>query len=169
MRLTRFQIISTWMLETTRGRICLWLVECVALFAGALLSAWMLYQTEHYALPVIKDWKLESVEREGDYWVVRGTMNKVRSCELVATSVMAVPKMPLAPRVLVYQIKPSEILGGNAPTGLVTWGPWSMEIPKALLQHRDDISSLEVIGHHRCHALWTQETLYGSVRMEALP
>ncbi len=169
MKITRGQLFACWMLETTRGRMVLWVVERLSMLMGVLIAGWMLYQVEHYLLPVIKEWKLEEVQRSDDNWVVRGTMHKVRPCELVATSVMAVPKMPLAPRVLVYQIKPEEILGGNAPAGFVTWGPWTMKIPQALEQHRDQISSIEVIGHHRCHALWTQETLYGSVRMDQLP
>lgn len=169
MTITCWQRLATWMLESYRGRLVLWLVEWMSLFLGVMLAGWVMYQSEHYAFPVIKDWKLDSVERVNGYWMVKGTMRKVRACELVATSVMAVPKAPLAPRQLVYQLKPSEILGGNAPTGFVTWGPWQMEIPKALLQHRDQISFLEVVGHHRCHALWTQETFYGAVRMEDLP
>lgn len=169
MRITRWQQLAAWLLGSARGALVLWWIERAALVLGALVSGWMLYQAEHYLLPVIRDWRIESVERVGDAWVVQGVMFKSRPCELVATSVMAVPKQPLAPRRLVYQIKPNEILGGHAPVGYTTWGPWEMRIPKELLMHRDQVSFLEVVGHHRCHALWTQDTLYGTVRMEELP
>lgn len=169
MRLSRSQRAANWLAETRRGRVVMWFVEWTSLAAGALLAGWMLYSIEHHFFPVIKNWKLEEVQREGDYWIVRGIMLKDRPCELVQTSVMAIPKMPLAPRVLIYQIKPTDILGGNSPTGLITWGPWEMKIPKTLEQRRNEISSLEVVGHHRCHMLWNQETSYGFVRMESLP
>lgn len=169
MNPTRFDRFAHWMLSCTHGRWVLWWLERAAFALGLLVMGWVVYSVETRFLPVITDWKLDYIYRDNGNYVLGGTLEKTRPCELVATSVMAVPKQPLAPRQLIYQIKPSEILGGNVPVGLTTWGPWTMAIPKALLTHRDQISFLEVIGHHRCHLGWNQETLYGVVRMEELP
>ncbi|MBS4019962.1 MAG: hypothetical protein KGZ68_17205 [Dechloromonas sp.] len=160
---------AEWLLETTPGRVALRFLELCAFTVGALLMLWVVYMAETRFAPVIEDWKLEYIERQDGHYVLGGTLVKTRACELISTSVMAVPKQPLAPRVLVYQIKPDELVGGNAPTGFSTWGPWRVEIPKALLTHREHISFLEVVGHHRCHGLWTQETLYGRVFSDRLP
>ena len=163
------QRFINWMLETNAGSVVLWVLERIALLFGALAALFIIYSVEHHFSPVISEWHLESVERDNGNFVISGTLVKNRACELISTSVLAVPKMPLAPRHLIYQVKPHEIVGGNAPTGTSTWGPWEVPIPKALLTHRDQIAFLEVIGHHRCHALWTQETFYGRVPMERLP
>lgn len=169
MRVTVCQAVATWMLETKRGRVMLRVVEWASMLLGALISAFILHEIEHQFFPVIKDWRMEYIQRDGDKWVVGGTMRKDRACELVSTSVLVVPKMPLAPRQLLYQIKPNEIIGGHLPTGLSTWGPWSMNIPATFDKHRKDISSIDIVGYHRCHSFWIQETHYGSIRMEDIP
>jgi hypothetical protein len=166
---TRFETFAHWLLQTARGRVVLWWLEWLSFVAGILMTGWSLYMVEHHFFPVIKDWKLSYIYKKNGNFILGGTLYKTRACELISTSVMAVPKVPLAPRQLVYQVKPQEVLGGNAPTGFVTWGPWEVVVPKALVTHRDQIAFLEVVGHHRCHALWTQETLYGTVSMEELP
>lgn len=166
---THAQRFINWLLDTNTGGVVLWLLERVALVVGALCALFIVYSVERHFAPVIKDWRLDYVERvDGDY-VIAGTMFKSRACELISTSVMAVPKASLAPRHLIFQIKPNEIIGGNAPTGSSTWGPWQVPIPKGLLEQRDKIAFLEVVGHHKCHGLWSQETLYGRVPMERLP
>lgn len=158
-----------WLDETTRGRVALWLLERAAFAIGAMITLWCVYTIETRFVPVITNWTLDYVERSGDRIIVGGQLHKSRPCELISTSVLAVPKAPLVPRQLIFQVKPGDLLGGNAPTGTSTWGPWTMPIPKALVQHRQEISYLEVVGTHRCHALWSQETLYGTVSIDAIP
>jgi hypothetical protein len=158
-----------WLSTTKMGTLTLWFVESIAFGLGALVMMFILYHGETRLFPVITDWKINPVIRQGDTYVLEGTMNKTRSCTLIATNVMAVPKMALAPRVLLYRIKPTEIDGGNIPTGSSTWGPWTMNIPKAFLDNRDKIAWIDVIGQHRCHGFWDQETYYGRVEMEQLP
>jgi hypothetical protein len=169
MTFTRFGHASSWLLGCARGRIILWWLERAAFAVGVLVTGWILYGVEHHFFPVIRDWQMTYIHKVDGRYVLGGSLVKSRACELISTSIMAVPKVPLAPRQLVYQIKPAEILGGNAPTGFTTWGPWEMAIPKPLLQQRDQISFLEIVGHHRCHAMWTQETVYGTVPIERLP
>lgn len=152
-----------------RGWLMLRLIEYVCFFIGVVIAVWSTYIIETRFFPVIKDWKLDTVIRQKDTYTLSGSMFKDRTCELISTNVMAVPKMHLAPRVLLYKIDPNDIDGGNAPVGHTTWGPWTMDIPQAFLKHRDEISFIEVVGMHRCHAFWVQETIYGTIRMEQLP
>lgn len=158
-----------WLDGTARGRLALWLLERVSFAIGALVTLWCVYQIETHFAPVITGWSLDYVSRSGTTVTVGGTLHKTRACELVSTSVLAVPKAPLAPRKLLFQVKPNDVLGGNAPTGTSTWGPWSLPIPKELLQQRSEVSYLEVVGTHRCHALWSQETIYGIVPIDRIP
>lgn len=53
--------------------------------------------------------------------------------------------------------------------GLHAWVPWEVKIPKTLIKYKDEIAGIEVVGRHRCHALWVQETLYGFVPIERVP
>ena len=157
---------ATWLLETSTGKATLWALERLAFLAGALVMLWCFYMVETRFNPVITGWTLDYVKRADADVVLGGTLRKERACELLSTSVMAVPRTPLAPRQLIYQIKPHEIVGGNVPVGFSTWGPWRIEIPKEVFERADAISFFEVVGHHRCHAAWTQETLYGRIPVE---
>lgn len=145
------------------------LVGWLTFLLYSLLTLWVLYSIETRFMPVIKNWRIDQVKREGDRYTVSGEMVKVRSCELVATSVLAVPNIPFAPRHLIYQLKPEEVLGGNMPMGHNTWGPWTIKIPKGFEENRSKISHLEVVGHHRCHSFWIQETSYGRIELAQLP
>jgi hypothetical protein len=167
--MTRSDRWAYWLAWTFRGQIVVWVLERLAFLFGALVMLWCIYTAERLFMPVITGWTVDLIERDGGDFILAGAMRKERPCELISTSVMAVPKQPLAPRVLVYQVKPTDLLGGNAPVGTVTWGPWRVAIPAKLVQHKDDISFLEIVGHHRCHAAWQQETVYGRVPMSRLP
>ncbi len=158
-----------WLMHTRRGAVMLWIIERTAFLLGMCAAAFITWNIESRMFPVITDWTINPVVREADRYVLSGTLNKNRACTLIATSIMAVPKAPLIPRITLYQIKPNEIDGGNVPTGASTWGPWVMDIPKAFIENRDKIAWIEIIGHHRCHGLWDQETNYGSIRMDQLP
>jgi hypothetical protein len=158
-----------WLMWTFRGQVFWWLVERLAFCLGVLVMMWLTYTVESRLMPVITDWSLDSITRQGNHYTMSGVMRKARACELIHTSVMAVPKVPLAPRVLVYQVGPNEILGAGGPVGRFTWGPWTVRVPDKLMGQLDWIDSIEVVGHHRCHALWTQETTYGRVPVERLP
>jgi hypothetical protein len=167
--MTRTDRFAYWLTWTFRGQVMLWVLERVAFLLGALLTGWGVYTAERLFLPVITGWTVDRIELNAGHLVLAGKMHKTRPCELIATSVMAVPKKPLEPRVLIYQVKPDEILGGNAPVGIVSWGPWRVAVPEKLIEHKQDISFLEIVGHHRCHAAWQQETLYGRVDIKRLP
>jgi hypothetical protein len=138
-------------------------------FSGVLITLFVLYHVESKLFPVIEDWSLDYITRYENTYTMGGQMRKDRACELLHTSVLAVPKLPLAPKVLVYQVQPNEILGAGGPVGKFTWGPWEVRVPDKLMGHLDWVDSIEVVGHHRCHMLWIQETVYGRVPVSRLP
>lgn len=159
-----------WLWETRHGVIVRHSLKLFAPAIGFLVSLWLIYQTEARFFPVISEWRLEYAERSGPQMVtVGGSFKKTRACELVATTVLAVPKNPITPRQTPFTIPPDSIIGGNVPTGHSTWGPWEFKIPAMYLTHKDHISHLLVVGHHRCHALWIQETVYGHILPSELP
>lgn len=167
--MSRLDRVAYWLGWTYRGQIVFWVIERLAFGLGVVLMALALQAVERRFFPVITDWSLDYITREANRYTMGGTMRKDRACELLHTSVMAIPKVPLAPRVLVYQVNPNEILGAGGPVGDFTWGPWTVRVPEALMGRLDWIDAIEVVGHHRCHALWTQETVYGRVPVERLP
>lgn len=161
--------MADWLTSTRRGNLILWLLEMIAFAVGALVTLLVLFLLETRLFPVVNYWKIDYIQKHDNVYVVGGVLNKARACELIATTVMAVPKNGELPRTAIYQIKPTDILGGNVPTGNSVWGPWKLPIPTELLQKRDTIDRLEVIGTHRCHMAWSQESLYGTIPMERLP
>ncbi len=158
-----------WLSTTRMGTLTLWVVESIAFGLGALIAMFVMYHGETKFFPVITNWTINPVVRTGDTYELSGTFVKERPCTLLATSILAVPKAPLVPRITLYQIKPTEIEGGNIPTGASTWGPWTMKIPRAFIENRNKIAWIDIIGHHQCHGFWSQETYYGRVEMEQLP
>ncbi len=163
-------LIPYWFLQSRRGPLAMRIVQFLAPFVAVLAAFFIAWQTEKMFFPVIGDWRLDAVERKGNTYVVQGSMRKLRGhCELINTSVVAVLKNPLLPSQVLYSIQPTEILGGNAPSGLITWGPWTMNIPDAFTKNRHLIDHLEIVGLHRCHWLWPQETMYGRIELERLP
>ena len=42
-----------------------------------------------------------------------------------------------------------------------------LSVPKTLIKYKDELAGIEVVGRHRCHALWVQETLF--VPIERVP
>jgi hypothetical protein len=160
---------ANWLSWTYRGQIALWVMERIAFLLGVLLVLTVLYFAESRYFPVVTDWNLEYITKENNTYTMGGVMTKNRPCELLHTSVSAVPKIPLAPKVLIYQVQPNEIIGAGGPVGTFTWGPWQVKVPQALMGKLDWVQSIEVVGHHRCHMLWTQESVYGRVPVERLP
>ncbi len=165
----RVETAIVWLSTTRRGSAVLWLMDSLSFAVGAMIMGFIAFQAETRWSPVITHWQINPIERVGSTYTLSGTMVKARPCTLLATSIMAVPKVQFAPRVTLYQIKPEEIDGGQLPTGAATWGPWTMNIPKAFIDNRDKIAWIDVIGHHRCHGFWDQETYYGRVEMSQLP
>lgn len=161
--------LADWMTTTRRGYLCLWALERIAFAIGALLTLLVLFLIETRIFPVVTHWSVDYIVKQDGRYVVGGVLHKARACELISTTVMAVPKDGKLPRTAMYQVKPSDVLGGNVPTGTSTWGPWEIPIPKSFLTQRQHIAYLEVIGTHRCHLAWSQESSYGIISIDRLP
>lgn len=161
--------MADWLTSTRKGSLCLWALERIAFAIGMFVTLLILFIAENLLFPVVTHWNVTYIHKRGDNYVVGGVLHKARACELLSTTVMAVPKDDKLPRMAIYQVKPSDVLGGNVPTGTSTWGPWEVPIPKLLMEHRENISYLEVIGTHRCHLAWSQESSYGTIDVSKLP
>jgi hypothetical protein len=126
---------------------------------GALIAFFAIYQTEVRFFPVVTNFKIEVLQKEiGDY-VVSGTYKKQRPCEFVATNIIAVG--PNIPATLIHQVKLTDI-GANISTGLIQWGPYRIPEPKSF----NGMTEVRIIGVHRCHVFWSQETVYGVFPIE---
>jgi hypothetical protein len=163
------EFTAHWIMASRNGRMILKMLEMAAFFVGMLMMGFIFYMVETRFMPIITGWELQYIQRDGDKYHMGGVLRKERACELVATEVMAVPKMPLMPRQTVYRIKPHDFNGAQVPTGYHMWGPWDVQVPAVFNTNRGDIAFLEVVGIHRCHAFWLQQTLYGRIRMEEMP
>ena len=156
------------MTHTRMGRF-LWAVAGMVMwFTGMFGMLFVLWSIETRWFPVITDFKIHRLELVADAYVMEGSFRKHRPCEMLVTNVLAVPRQPLAPSHLVHQLK-TDVIGGNAPTGLTTWGPLSVPFPAKVFEHIDKIDRVEVRGTHRCHPLWNIETVYASLDPKELP
>lgn len=169
MERTRYERLLFWLDSGTLiSKAAMAVLEWLAFFIGGAITLWCAHQIEERWMPVITNWTIDYAHREGNSYIVGGLLTKERPCELLAVSVMAVPVLPMVPKVLIYHAPANEINGGNVPTGRTTWGPWSVKIPAGFEEKRHQVAYLSVVGTHRCHALWSQETTYGHVPMEML-
>lgn len=167
--MTAGEFFAHLLMSSRNGRAILKVLEIIAFFIGMICASLLLNTIDTKFFPVITDWKIDFIERRGNQYHMGGVMIKRRACELIATEVVAVPKIPLAPRFSLYRIKPYDFPGAQVPTGFSRWGPWDMDIPAEFLSHRKEISFIEVVGVHRCHAAWLHETVYGRIQVENLP
>lgn len=126
---------------------------------GALIAFFAIYQIEMRFFPVVTNFKIETLDKEIGEYVVTGVYKKQRPCEFVATNIIATG--PNIPATLVYQVKQSDI-GANVSTGLIKWGPYRIPEPKSF----NGITAIQIIGIHRCHIFWSQETVYGIFPIE---
>ena len=141
------------------------LLHVFAPFVGIVLGLWATWHIEMAALPVVTDFAVTSISKNGNTYSVTGLYNKRRSCELISTSVLAfAPANPKLPAVLVHQIKHQDP-GANLPIGPVVWGPYLMTAPSSFGQ----ATHLKAVSVHRCHALWLHESHYITLPLSALP
>ena len=126
---------------------------------GALVAFFAIYHIEMKFFPVVTNFKIETLNKEiGDY-VAAGSYKKQRPCEFLATNIISIG--PNIPATLIYQVKQSDI-GANISTGLIQWGPYRIPEPKSF----NGMTAIQIIGIHRCHIFWSQETVYGVYPIE---
>lgn len=149
--------------QTKLGRVLLALAQMMSPAIGAVLVLWIIYNVEILLAPVVSDFKVTQVERVNGVYQVSGSYYKRRSCELVITNIIGLPADPKQPSTLVYQVMAGEA-GSNLPVGSVKWGPYKIPAPANV----EMLDHVDIIGIHRCHALWNQSTHYATIPMAAL-
>lgn len=161
--------LEQWFWDNKVVRFLLRAAQLAAPIAAFLATLWAIQQTERHFFPVVTGWTLDYIEKRDGKLEMGGKLFKDRSCELVNTLVVGVPKSKLLPHVVIYQVSPNELAGADIPVGYHTWGPWAVAVPKTLIAHKDELAGFEVVGRHKCHPLWLQETRYGFVPIERVP
>lgn len=167
---TNLERLALWFAHTRRGRVVLWVGEraLMALAAAATLLAFA--TVEDSFMPVVSGWRLDYVQRDpgAGHYVVGGVLFKRRSCEHIVTSVVAVMRDRSQASVMVAQVRDDQVVGGSSPVGYGAWGPLVVRVPAEVSAILPRVDHLLVVGTHRCHALWQQETVYGRVPVEVL-
>jgi len=110
--------------------------------------------------PVVTDFKLTYFEKTANGVVVSGTMNKRRSCKLIATNVYGVN--PKREKTLLFTFKGDHELA-QISTGKQAWGPVAIKLYGPI-----DAETIAVEAAHQCHPLWQQETNYGLIDARTL-
>ena len=149
--------------QTKFGRVLLALAQMMSPAVGAVLVLWIIYNVEMLAAPVVRDFQVTRIERVDGFYLASGTYYKKRSCELVITNIIGLPVDPKQPSVLVYQVMATDA-GSNLPVGSVKWGPYKIPAPAGVEQ----LDHVDIIGIHRCHALWNQSTHYATLTLAQL-
>lgn len=130
---------------------------------GFIASFWLIYNVETRFMPVIQDFTVDYVVKNPDgSFTAGGTLLKSRPCEFIGLTLYGTHGDD--PKLIVGQYK-KDIFGADVGQGLQTWGPWSMSLPGALM----NMDKLQVMGTHRCHALWLQTTIYTEFDIRRLP
>ena len=129
----------------------------------ACLTMLGIYFVERRFLPVVEDWHVTSIRAVPGAIEVSGSFRKLRDCELVQTNVILLRGQ--SPALVLAQIDGEAGYGPgtNVPEGHIQWGPMRLPAPPHLLRAMDDYDVIKVVGRHRCHLLWPQETIYGYV------
>lgn len=140
-----------------------WLMHLFAPFFGLMLGLLVTYWVECTFLPVVTDFKITALQPTATGWAVSGSYNKRRACELITTNIVSINQSnPSEPGRLLHQIHPTEI-GSNLPVGAVYWGPYQIPAPPDW----GSATHVQAVSVHKCHALWTQETLYATLPVSA--
>lgn len=145
------------------------LAQFFAPVVGALCALFILYNIETRFMPVVDEFTITRFERQGGEFILSGVLHKHRPCELLAVNVLGEPVTAGQPSRVLYQLEPEAMLGGNAPTGRVTWGPVVLRIPVGFDRQVFGLSRIRIMATHRCHALWSQEGEYTTFPVSYLP
>jgi hypothetical protein len=135
-------------------------MDKVAFSLGAVLTLWAIWAADTTWFPVVTDFKITSFVKGGqDMYYVGGTLEKKRSCELLALSVY---KVSGTDRSVLHQFH-KEIFGTDVGVGPIAWGPLPLKF-----QDVKPTDIIEVKALHRCHAFWLHETEYGRFQFKTL-
>jgi hypothetical protein len=145
--------------ETRLGRAIVSLIYFLAQVVGVFLAFFVIYQVEMRWFPVVSAFQITDIKKLSPTVAVSGTYVKARPCELLITNVIGISAG--GPALLLHQVRPADD-GANLPTGKARWGPYTFSKPADWA----DTTHIQVVGVHRCHALWSQQTTYASFPVE---
>lgn len=128
---------------------------------GAAIMFATLWYVETTFFPVVKDFKVDYVTRNGNTFTAGGTLDKARACEFIGLTLYGTKDGE--PKMLLTQYK-KDIFGSDVGQGRQTWGPWSVQFPSAMIE----MDQLEIMASHKCHAFWMQTTIYTKLNMSML-
>jgi len=130
------------------------------LVGAALMFAFVWFVETTY-FPVVKDFKVDYINRVGNTYTAGGTLDKARACEFIGLTLYGTKGGE--PKILLTQYK-KDVFGSDVGQGKQTWGPWSVQFPSAMTE----MDQLEIMASHKCHAFWIQTTIYTKIDMKML-
>lgn len=107
-------------------------------------------KVEHWFFPVIEDFHISKVERQGDYLIMSGFMRKVRDCQFSGVSA-SITQARITREVPITYLNTAYPHTATHAVGNIGWGPWQLAIPKTS-------GNIEITASHLCHSWWTSQT-----------
>lgn len=137
-------------------------LKVVPIFIAALLLL-TARLAEQVFMPVVKDFHLTSVQREGNHVIMSGYMRKVRDCRYVGVSAEGVTGENHVDLPLKFLDSSYPMDNATRPQGTQDWGPWKIVLPVS-----PSITSVRLQSVHACHPAWETTTKLASVPLIAL-
>lgn len=126
----------------------------LAIWPVALGAAFIIgvNRLEHAFFPVVEDFTITSMERQGNQIKVAGYMRKVRACAFVGIAVNGHTEDG-SEIGLRLSFADSHYRNITRPTGSQDWGPWSLVLPVT-----PDVRAVHMDAVHDCHMAWPTRT-----------
>lgn len=127
-------------------------VKVVPFFVAALMLV-LAKGFEFYFMPVVKDFHLTQIKREGGYTIMSGYMRKVRDCQFVGVSAAGITESGRVSLLLKFLDAGVANDNDTRPTGMQNWGPWRIVVPVS-----PHVLAIELDSVHACHIAWPSTT-----------
>ena len=128
------------------------------LFTVSLLIA---YTIDTRVFPVVRDFTVNTVNRQDGLVTIEGTLLKVRDCDFLGLAVYGLPdgdtRLPLP-----HWTEQAPTRGRGV--GFQPWGPWRISVPDV-----PEIQYIEIVATHRCVGPWTQSAIYTAFDIRKAP
>lgn len=125
-------------------------VKVVPFFVAVLLLV-LAKGFEFYFMPVVKDFHLTQIKRDGGYTIMSGYMRKARDCQFVGVSATGITEGGKVSLPLRFMDSAND--NDTRPTGMQNWGPWRIVIPAS-----PHVLAVELDSVHACHIAWPSTT-----------
>ena len=138
----------------------------VAAVMAVAVATPQLERWEPHWFPVIEDFRVRSVEADGEFIVIAGDMVKARDCDFVSLSFYAgdpeEPKLMRERLDVAFLDQPVDADVTREP-GRQIWGPWRLHQPRTAIGPR-----VFMRVTHRCHPFWNTSAVYLSTPVDTL-